>query len=256
MRCRAALVAHLTVVTGVGLVTTAEAQLTPPPPMQSGGLAPPPPGSGPTPPPPPQPSMTQQQLEQSQDQDSGRGLEFVYFQLDGGLEFAGLTAIHQSGSLLADTSNSSALAPFFGVASGMRLLYFTVGPSFRFAHASDWDLWTLNLDFGWHIPLGKLEPYGFIGGGYARVGHAADNLLGADRGVSIAGFDVRLGFGFDYYLSNVFSVGAMVNVEVLRLGRSGIALNATDSAAATAFGSDASSLGITATGGAVVGFHF
>jgi hypothetical protein len=200
--------------------------------------------------------MTQQQLERSQEQDSGRGLEFVYFQLAGGLQFASLDAIHKSGALLPDSSKSSALAPFFGVASGMRLLYFTVGPSFRYAHTSDWDLWTLNLDIGWHIPLGKLEPYGFIGGGYAKVGHAADNVLGSDRGVSIAGFDVRLGAGFDYYLSNVFSVGAMVNVELLSLGRSAVALGATDNPAALRLGSDASSLGVGVTGGAVVGFHF
>jgi len=256
MRWRAALVGYLTVVTGVGLAASALAQLTPPPPLQSGGLAPPPPGSGPTPPPPQQPNMTQQRLEQSQDQDSGRGLEFVYFQLDGGLQFASLDAIHKSGTLLPDGSKSSAVAPFFGLATGMRLLYFTVGPSFRYAHASDWDLWTLNLDFGWHIPLGKLEPYGFIGGGYAKVGHAADKVLGSDRGVSIAGFDVRLGAGFDYYLSNVFSVGGMVNVDLLRLGRSAVALRATDNPAALPLGSDASSLGLGVTGGAVVGFHF
>ncbi len=224
--------------------------------MQSGGLAPPAPGSGPTPPPPSQPGVTQLQLEQSQDQDSGRGLEFVYFQLEGGLELAGLTTLHQSGSLLPDGSKSSGVVPFFGVATGMRLLYFTVGPSFRLAHANDWDLWTLNLDVGWHIPLGKLEPYGFIGGGYARVGHSQDNVLGNDRAVAVAGFDVRLGGGFDYYASNVFSVGAMINFELVRLGRSGVALTATDVPAVAALGSDASSLGLTATAGAVVGFHF
>ena len=62
--------------------------------------------------------MTQQQLEQSQDQDSGRGLEFVYFQLDGGLQFASLDAIHKSGALLPGSSKTSAAAPFFGIAIG------------------------------------------------------------------------------------------------------------------------------------------
>jgi hypothetical protein len=200
--------------------------------------------------------MTQQQLEQSQDQDSGRGLEFVYFQLDGGLQFASLTALHQSGALLADSSKTSAVGPLFGVAIGMRLLYFTVGPGFRFTHTGNWDLWTLNLDFGWHVPLGKLEPYGTIGGGYAKLGHAADNVLGADRGVSIAGFNVRLGGGVDYYISNVFSVGGMIDLDLVKLGRSGVALNSTDSPAAAIFGSDASSLGLGVTGAAVVGFHF
>jgi hypothetical protein len=254
MHSRTAL-AGIVIVSVVVAAKAANAQLTPPPPLQSGGLAPPGPGTGPTPPPPPPPTMTQRELEQSQDQDSGRGLEFVYFQLAGGLQVPALTAIHQSGSLLAASTKTTAAAPFVGVASGMRLLYFTVGPSFRFAHAADWDLWTLNLDVGWHVPLGRLEPYGLIGGGYAKLGHGADDVLGKDR-VSIAGFDVRFGFGLDYYVSNVFSVGGLLDLELLGLGRKGVALQTSDVPAAAPFASDASSLGVAVTGGLVAGLHF
>ena len=67
--------------------------LAPPPPMQTGGLAPPPPGSGPPPPPPPMyPGATQRQLEEASREDSGRGLEFVYFDVGGGGQLAALTA--------------------------------------------------------------------------------------------------------------------------------------------------------------------
>jgi len=180
----------------------------------------------------------------------------VYFNLDGGLEYAGLDALSKSGALVPDTSQTSAVGPLVGVGGGLRLLYFTVGPHFRFAHFSDWDLWTLNLDFGWHVPLGRLEPYGTLGGGYARLGHAADKLLGADRGVSIAGFDVRLGGGLDYYVTNVFSIGGLLEAELLRLARSGVTVRPTDPATASSLQSDASSLGVTVTLAAVAGFHF
>jgi hypothetical protein len=143
-----------------------------------------------------------------------------------------------------------------GLASGLRLLYLTVGPRFRFAHTGEWDLWTLNLDIAWHVPLGRLEPHGELGAGYAKVGRAADKLLGSNRGVTISGFDVRFGGGLDYYFTNVFSLGADLDIEVLRLSRSAVALTASDNPAAAAFGGSASSLGLTFTAAAVAGFHF
>ncbi|HKQ69682.1 MAG TPA: outer membrane beta-barrel protein [Polyangiaceae bacterium] len=232
-----------------GIAAHADAQLLPPPPLQSGGLTPPPPG-------PTQPGTTAQRLTQASEQDSGRGLEFAYFQVEGGLQVAGLTALHESGTFLPPSQKASGAGGFFGVGAGVRLLYFTVGPRFRLAHFSSWDLWTLNLDLGWHIPLGKLEPYATLGAGYAKLGHSADDLLGNARGVSVSGFDVRLGGGIDYYVTNVFSVGGTLELEMVRLGRSGIALTPADDPAASAFGSDASALGITAAAGAVLGLHF
>ena len=230
--------------------------LAPPPPMQSGGLSPPAQGTGPSPAPPAQPGATQLALEAAQEQDSGRGLEFVYFQVEGGFEFASLDAITKSNSLVPEASSSSAFGPLFGLASGLRLLYFTVGPRWRFAHTTDWDLWTLNLDVGWHIPLGRLEPHGEIGAGYAKLGHSADKLLGPDRGVSVSGFDARLGAGVDYYPTNVFSIGATLDLELLRLARSSIGVLSTDPAGAAVFSKAASTLGLTATACAVAGLHF
>src|SRR5262249_54979615 len=112
------------------------AQLAPPPPMQSGGLAPPSKETAPPPPPPPQASPTQIALEQAQEKDSGRGLDFFFLEGEGGGEFAGLDAITKSGTLLPATSNASAIGAMFGASSGLRLLYFTVGPHFRFTHTN------------------------------------------------------------------------------------------------------------------------
>ena len=234
--------------------------LAPPPPMQTGGLAPPPPGSGPPPPAPPYPNAAQRQLEEAEHSDSGRGLEFVYFDVGGGGQFAALSALSESGKLVPASDKSSAFGPSFSAAAGIRLLYLTVGPRFRFAHFTDWDLWTLNLDIGWHIPLGNLEPYGILGGGFAKLGRSAEGIPGVGD-VSISGFNVRLGGGVDYYLSSVLSVGGALHADLMRLSRAGTpplrsAGDPGSPAVIEAISRDASSLGLVLTAGAVVGLHF
>jgi hypothetical protein len=230
--------------------------------MQSGGLAPPPPGSGPPPPAPAYPgypNATQRRLEEAAREDSGRGLEFVYFDVGGGAQLAGLTAMSESGRLLPGTATNSAIGPYVSAAAGIRLLFLTAGPRFRFARFSDWDLWTLNLDLGWRIPLGNLEPYAVLGGGFAKVGRSAERVAGIGD-VSISGFDVRIGSGLDYYVSNALSVGASVELDMLCLSRGGTTVAVPTDPAMTAapesFARDASSVGIVLTAGAVVGLHF
>jgi len=228
--------------------------LAPPPPMQGGGLAPPPPGSGPPPPAPlypANPNAAQRQLEEAEHSDSGRGLEFVYFDVGGGGQFVSLDALGGSGSLVPPAGKTSAFGPYFSVASGIRLLFLTVGPSFRFARFSDWDLWTLNLDLGWHIPLGSLEPYAVLGGGFAKLGYHDGGLGISSASMSASGFDIRIAGGIDYYLSNVFSVGGTLQADLLRLSRGAVA-----DAAGGVVTADASSVGLVITAGAVVGLHF
>jgi hypothetical protein len=254
MRIVRAFVGHLAFFSVVVLPLGAAAQLAPPPPMQSGGLAPPSKDSGPPAPAAPQVSATQRELEQAQENDSGRGLEFVYFEAEGGAELASLDAISKTGSLVPSTSKTSGFGPLFGASSGLRLLYFTVGPRFRFAHTNDWDLWTLNLDFGWRVPLGRLEPHGEMGAGYARVGHSADQVADVFPNVTVSGFDIRLGAGVDYFPTNVFSIGATVDLDFLRLSRGRVAPLRANTGAD--FTTDASSLGLGVNACAVVGLHF
>src|SRR5205823_5769164 len=110
----------------------ARAQALPPPnPMQSGGLAPPPPGSGPVPPAPMPSTDTQRRLEEADARDSGRGLEFVYFNLEGGFSYAGLGTLHETGALVPTSSKTSGAGALWGVAAGALLLFFTLGPRFR-----------------------------------------------------------------------------------------------------------------------------
>ena len=140
------------------------------------------------------PGATQRHLEDAESSDSGRGLEFVYFNVTGGGQFVSFGE-----ALVPPAASSSAFGPYFGAGAGLRLLFLTVGPSFRYAAFSDWNLWTLNLDLGWHIPLGNLEPYAMLGGGFAKLGYHGDvqsRWPGASD-LSTSGFNVRLGGGID-----------------------------------------------------------
>ena len=228
------------------------AQPTAPGGMQSGGLAPPAPESGP-PPPQPQTSLgTQKQLEEASAKDSGRGLEFFYFNVEGGFEYLGLQSLSSSNDLVPNTVHRSDVGSLLGAGTGLRLLFLTVGPRFRFGHFKDWNLWTLDLEAGWHVPLGQLEPYATLGAGYARMtgGQASD------IGASVKGYNLRLSVGLDYYVTSVLSVGATVDGELVRLSREAVAAPTNAAAQALWYTSDASGLGLGFTGAAVVGLHF
>jgi hypothetical protein len=205
------------------------------------------------------PNATQRHLEASENEDAGRGLEYAYFQFEGGLQMASLTALSESGILLPGTDKTSGFRPYFGGAAGLRFLFLTVGPRFRFAHFADWNLWTLNLDVGWHAPFGNLETYGTVGAGFAKVSMSNDAIARSGE-VSISGFDIRLGSGIDYYLSSVFSIGAMIGIDFVRLSRGPVpASPSTDPMAPpppAEYGQDASGFGLVFHGGPVAGLHF
>ena len=188
----------------------------------------------------------QRQLEDAEQTDSGRGLELVSFDVAGGAQFVSVEALSANNVYIAgEPLNTSSFGPSFSAGAGLRLHFLTVGPRFRFGTFSDWDLWTLNLDLGWHVPLGKLEPYIFAGGGFAKLAHHASSDSAA------TGFDVRLGGGLDYYVSNVFSVGGRVDVDLLSLSHS-IVFNAPRIPLTHSW----SSLGFVVTPGVVAGVHF
>jgi hypothetical protein len=243
-------VAALTAMVGTSLAVTANAQNAPAPNgMQAGGLTPPSAESGPPAPKPLVPTVTQKQLDRANAEDSGRGLEFIYFNVEGGFQQMSLHGLHASTGVVTAPVRTSDVGSLLGATVGVRLLFLTIGPRFRFAHFHDWDLWSLNLDVGWHIPLGNLEPYAVLSGGYSRLGRSAEGVLGSNSGVSVKGFNVRLGAGADYYVTNVFSVGALATVEMVGLSRGGIAQ-------AGFYGTDGSALGIGLAGSVVAGLHF
>ena len=233
----------------------------------SGGLAPPPPMPGdPNQQQPGTQTETQRKLDESESEDSGRGLEWFYLNVEGGYQYIGLETFKSDGLTYAQTVSSTAGGPMIGAGAGIRLIFLTFGARARLGMFSQWNVATLDGEVGVHIPLGSVEPYFTFGAGYAFLGAMDSSNWGGD--VSIRGWNARAGFGLDYYVTPVFSIGANLTGDALFLTRPGVTLDTAtagstgtdpaqlDAASQEAAKADGSSVGGSVTTSAVLGLHF
>lgn len=210
---------------------------------------------------------TQRQLDEAEEEDSGRGLEWIYFNAEGGYEYLGLETFSSDGLTYANTISTTSSGPMIGVGAGLRLIFLTLGARARIGMFEQWNLGTINAEAGVHIPIGAVEPYFTFGGGYAFLGAMDANNWGGDA--DIRGWDVRAGFGLDYYVTPSFSIGGNLTGEALFLSRPGVDLMAAatgsgstqdtvelDDASKRIAEADGSSVGAAFTGSAVLGLHF
>lgn len=234
--------------------------------MQAGGLAPPSSSED------PESAQTEQKLETADEKDSGRGLEWVWLNGEIGFEHLGLQTFKANHLLDSGVVKTTQTGLAYGAGLGVRLVFLTLGARFRLASFDQYQVWTLGGEVGLRIPLGNLEPYLTLGGGFASLGSFSAGDLGGVSGsnVSVKGYDIRAGGGLDYYVTPVFSVGASITGEMLGLTRPGVdpskLQQATSGTVMTPAGAqatsgqiyaaDGSSLGFGVTGTAVLGLHF
>ncbi len=164
-------------------------------------------------------SEIERELDEAEEKDAGRGLEFAW--LSGEAGYLGLYSI-KGGNLLGSGDALRGSAPVFGVGAGLRVLYFTLGARFRHSRFSSFRHWSLLAEAGVRVPLGMWEPYATLGGGFSRTPGLEEGASGAVSGGEVPvlrGFDLRFGGGLDAYLSDSFSVGVAVHSEFLFLRR-------------------------------------
>lgn len=244
--------------------------------LQAGGLAPPGVGSTPasTSYDPNAASSAQQTLREADDKDSGRGLEFVWLNAEAGYEIVGLQTFSKNNLVDAGFAKTTQQGFLFGVGVGLRLIFLTIGPRFRLGTFSEWQLWTADLEAGLHLPIGRVEPYFTLGGGYASIGSfdtKNTNYTLQGEGVKIRGWNARLGFGLDIYVTNVVTIGANLTGDALFLKRPttaapiipcAIPSNCTvqeqqaQQTVNTVYQNDGTSIGAGMTATGVVGLHF
>ncbi len=180
----------------------------------------------------------------------GRLTEILYFNVEAGAEYVSLQSLHLDEQLLPSTVNTAGIGPALGLGAGLRFVLITLGPRFRFANLPDYDLWSIGGELGLHVPLGAVEPWLRLGGGFAKVGRLQDQR------VRISGYDVRLGLGLDYYFSKNWSLGFAGSGEILGLTRPGVNLNeASGSLQEDILKLDGSSVGLAVMGALVFGAH-
>jgi hypothetical protein len=163
-------------------------------------------------------TMTTQQLNTAEREDSGRGLEFFYVNGGAGLSYVGLPSYGPPGYRF---TKSSAVGPELDLGLGVRLLVLTIGPRVRFHPLTGYNLIQANLEVAVHLPLGDLDLYGGVHGGYtmmASTKKAFEVAAGTPTNdVGMSGGDVGLDVGADYYLSSLFSIGGALTGEVIFL---------------------------------------
>ena len=233
--------------------------------LQAGGLTPPGQGT-------PNPyysvegMSTERELAEADERDSGRGLEFFWINGEVGFEYLGLQTLAANDLVDSGLVSTTQSGMMFGGGLGLRLVFLTVGPRFRFARFNEWDHWTLNAELGLHIPIGRFEPYFAFSGGYATVRALPSNDIVDNDAVDISGWDLRAGGGLDVYLSKMFTVGIAVTGEVLFLTRPGVEPSAFTTANVQAgtneadvqavYEADGSSVGAATSASFVLGLHF
>ncbi len=196
-------------------------------------------------------------LQQADQQDSGRGLQWVWLNGEIGFQDASLQGFKSHRLLDGVIVKDSASGVTYGGAVGVRVIALTLGVHFRYGNFSEWDLWSLGLEGGFHIPLGRLEPYVTLGAGYSKVGALRDKAITASvRGtdVNIDGFNARIGGGLDYYITPRLSAGASLSGDFMGLYRSQV--SGITPAGAGVYGSKGSSLGFALSACANIGLHF
>jgi hypothetical protein len=219
---------------------------TPSPDLSSGGLAPPPAieSQKTSEQAPPGTTGTEQDLSKAEQADSGRGLEFVWLAGEVGLGHFGLNAF-KNGDLVEPTAETQQTGLVAGAGVGVRVIFLTFGARFRYAPLPDFTLWTLGVEAGLHVPLGALEPYFTLGAGYARIQPDETEF-------DMQGVNARLGAGLDFYLTNMFSIGANLTGDALFLTRKRVEGAPSDSV----YADDGSGIAGGVTFTAVMGLHF
>lgn len=221
--------------------------------LEAGGLAPPPaletaPPAGEAP---ATPAATEAELAKADKEDSGRGLEFVWVNGDVGVMHLGLGTFKNDKIVDPTSTSTTQTGVVVGAGAGVRLVFLTLGARFRYAPLPDAKLWTVGAEAGLHAPFGALEPYVTLGAGYVQLGSFPD-----PDDVTIRGVDARLGGGVDYYLTNMFSVGANVGGEMLFLSREHSCTVPLKAGSTGFYCTSGSSIGGAVTATALAGLHF
>ena len=187
--------------------------------------------------------------------EPAKGADLIFIEAETGAEYVGLGTLSVKRDVVPTASQRDGIGGFVGAMGGAKLLFLSVGPHFRMAHFQDWDLWTLDLDVGFHAPLGKFEPFLRLGGGYARLARAFDKLQD-NRNLLSHGYHVSLAFGADYFATTNLTIGARISGDVLALHRAGVNLNSQDGLVNDYLKYDGASAGLGMTGALALGLHF
>ena len=183
-----------------------------------------------------------------------KGPDVLFLETETGAAYVGLQTLHVKRDVVPTSTRSEDVGGIFGVMGGVKLLFLSIGPHARFGRFQDWDLWTVDLDVGFHAPLGAVEPFLRLGGGYARLSRAFDKVRNGGS-LHSDGYNLSLALGADYFVTNYLTIGGRVSGELIGLHRAGVDLDAQDGLVNDYLKYDGAALGLAVTGALALGLH-
>ena len=168
---------------------------------------------------------TNAKLDEAERDDNGRKFELVWFDAHLGGSYIDM---RQFSSSTFQIEKASSAGPMISVGAGLRLVVFVIGVRAKYNALSAFNMWQLNGEAGFKIPIGKVDLLIGAHGGYSFVGSLGDGTVASsdtsatptnNDAVKIRGFNAGLDLGVDYYITKNFSVGAGVFGDFLYLKR-------------------------------------
>jgi hypothetical protein len=159
-------------------------------------------------------------LDESKEEDSGRGLSWFWLEAQGGFEHVGLQTFNVdeetfSAGFVETVSNGGVLSAGLGA----QLVFVTIGARGRMGFFPDWQIGRIGGEIGFKIPVGFVEPRFDLGAGYAALA-SFDSLV--PEQISVQGFYVRAGAGVDFYPVDVLALGVVATFDFMGLTRPGL----------------------------------
>lgn len=152
--------------------------------------------------------------EEEEDEDSWG---VFYLQALGGYSFANVVQFSQE-NFVPEATELSGSGLFGGVGAGFRIYWITLGAQATLASYFGFELGTVGLDVGLHLPIPVVQPYLRVGIGYAWMGDAdySDPMLSR---TDVYGYAIDAGLGLDIKLARFLSLGAGFDAAFLNMTR-------------------------------------
>lgn len=169
-------------------------------------------------------AATTAKLDEAEQKDSGRNFELFWLDAYLGASYIDMRQF-SSDSLQVEKASSG--GPMFGIGAGIRLVVFVLGVRAKYNALSAFNMWQLNGELGFKIPIENFDLLIGGHGGYSFVGSLGDGAVASGSSatptnsdaVKIRGFNAGLDFALDYYATPNFSVGAGFFADFLYLNR-------------------------------------
>ena len=199
--------------------------------------------------------------EEEEDDGDGRDYDVLWIEVQGGVSYANLIQFQNQN--FADVAGGASIfnevygtGPAVGLGVGFRVWWLAVGARATVGVYETFQIGTIGGEVTLRLPVPIVEPWVRVGFGYGWQGDAQYTSGSSTYSTTTYGWVFQSGLGLDIYLTNWFTLGAGVGLDILNLTRqsdpSAMCMGVTDVCPSR----NGDAIGLQLKGLATVGFRF